>query len=401
MLTISKCNGIGGTIKDTPGDFLVEEISENGTVLELDRVYTKEELGFDGDGEDPKKFTTFVLQKRDWNTIQALKTIARRFRRGVKSTSFAGTKDRASVSTQLCSIFGITPEALLGIHIKDLKINGAWQSNDKVKMGSLLGNRFTVTIKDAGETENIENINEELKGLFPNYFGEQRFGVRSNNVQIGLDIIEGDFKGAVEKFLLDTTNERNSDAVEARKRLAEEQDYGKALEYFPQYLKYERTLLDSLANDPANHAKALRKLPRNLTLMFVHSIDSYIFNEEVEKRVKEGSTAPKSGDRLCGAGYYGFPDETREGDDFILGNIIGYESAVNDDEKAILDELGITQEQFKVKGMPELNCRGGRRALFSVYKDFSYSVEKDVKMRFALPSGSYATVFLNEFLKKD
>ncbi len=379
MLTLSKSHGIGGTVKYTPEDFIVEEIAQNGAVLELGRVYSAAELGF-GEASQDAKFTLFVMQKRDWNTVQALRTIARRARRGIKSMGFAGTKDRSSVSTQLCSVYGAKPADILGIRVKDISINGAWPSNREIRMGELSGNRFTIVVRNPVHPENVESVNRELDGVFPNYFGEQRFGARSNNVDIGIDIMKANFRSAAMRFLTDTSNERNEDAVAARERLAKEENFNEALVYFPKYLKYERELLAHLAANPTDFAGAIRKLPRSLSLMFVHSVDSYIFNKEVELRVGSSSI-----------------DRTE------YGNMVGYDNEINDDEKSIIGELGITQDHFRVKGMPELNCKGGKRLLFAPYKDFARSFTDDgsLRMRFALLPGSYATVLLEEFMKSN
>ena len=408
MLTLSKTEGIGGAIKQMAEDFVVEEITENGTVLEINEQYKAKDLGMQVDGGG--KFTVFVLQKMNWNTLQALKRIANWQRRGIKSIGFAGTKDRTSLSTQLCSIFGITPEQLDDVRLKDLRINGAWRANEGIKMGGLLGNRFTLRIKAAKRIENIEKINAELNGIFPNYFGEQRFGFRNNNVEIGIDLIKGDFKSAAMRFLTDTTNERNEDAIAARDRLRGSEDFKDALNYFPMYLRYERQMLEYLSMIPTDFAGALRKLPRQLSLMFVHSVDSYIFNKVIEKRINEGLAAPQPYDKVCRADRFGFPildkvvsakDASKEdGKLFVVGNMVGYDNEINEVEKGILDELGITQEQFKVKNMPELNCKGSYRVLFAPYTGFSYEVsDNDVGMQFSLPSGSYATVLMQELLK--
>ncbi len=374
MLASSSGKGIGGKLKDSAEDFIVEEITKNEKTLKLDTKYTNEELGVEA---SEGKFCVFVMQKRDWNTVQALKTIAKLCGRGIKSVGFAGTKDRTSISTQMCSIFGANLERLSAIHVKDIKINGAWQSATGVELGDLLGNRFGVTIRDATSIHRIDEINRELNGLFPNYFGEQRFGFRNNNVEIGLDIIKGNFESAAMKFLTDTTNETNEDSVIARKRLSQERDFKSALEYFPKYLKYEIDMLRFLSEVPTDYAGALRKLPRSLSLMFVHSVESSIFNIEVEQRIKDKVVS------------------------MTEGNIIGYESEINDYEIEILDKLGITKEQFKVKSMPELNCKGGKRLMFAPYKDFFYSEidENTVRLQFSLLAGSYATVLLNEFIR--
>lgn len=404
-MILSRASRFRGKIKQRPEDFIVEEIAKNGFTLKKDAKVSCSDVNMHESKSG--KFTVFVMQKQDWNTIQALKTLARKAGRGMRSTSFAGTKDRASASTQLCSIFGATAERISSTHVKDIKINGAWQSDVGIEMGELLGNRFTVTVRDTDATaERINEIAKGLDGLFPNYFGEQRFGYRANNADIGLHIMRGDFERAVIAFLTDTTNERNLDSIEARERLAKELDFGPALGYFPSYLKYERTLLEYLAKYPTDYANALRRLPRQLSLMFVHSVEDLIFNKVVDGRV--GDVGIKAGDLFCDADAYGFPDVStaRRAQEpaekgFLVGNIIGYDSKeLNETETHILEGMSLTKEMFKINSMPELGCKGNHRAMFAPFVGFSGSVSgSDALLSFSLPSGSYATVLLDEFVQ--
>ena len=403
MQTLSTAKGIGGTIKAAADDFCVEEITKTGVVLETGRSYTPEELGIEKGGTD-SKFTVFVMQKRDWNTLQALKEIGAKCGRGMKSTNFAGTKDRTSVSTQLCSIFGAKPETVMGVHVKDIQINGAWPSDNKVELGGLLGNRFTIKVTDVRNPGNVDLIDRELCGIFPNYYGSQRFGTRDNNVDIGVDMLKGDFKSAAMRFLTDTTNESNEEAINARIRLKDDEDFVEALEYFPRHLKYERMLLNSLAEVDTDFGRAIRKLPRTLSLMFIHSVESYIFNKEVELRVKERRVEPEGDGRACTADRFGFPDLDVDASStekkFIVGNTVGYDTLLNATQEKLLGELGIAQEQFRMKSMPELNSKGSRRVLFAPYVEFAAQVNgSEVTLRFSLPAGSYATVLLGEFIK--
>ena len=265
--------------------------------------------------------------------------------------------------------------------------------------------------RDSNATEEkINEIAKELDGVFPNYFGEQRFGYRSNNADIGLAIMKGDFEKAAMSFLTDTTNERNLDSIEAREKLKSEMDFARAMNYFPSYLKYERTVIEYLSKYPTDYANAIRKLPRQLSLMFVHSVEGVIFNKEVESRLGGAGVELGEDDRYCPADGYGFPDmskvksvkdEKPEGRRFPIGNIIGYDSeAINDHEKAILEGMGLTRDMFKIVGMPELSCRGNYRVLFAPFVDFSSKIESaNAALSFSLPSGSYATVLLDEFVK--
>jgi tRNA pseudouridine13 synthase len=393
-----------GSIKQAPEDFRVEEITPNGVILKLDTEYSPDQLGMQAsDG----KFTVFVLQKTNWNTAHALKMVAKATHRGIKSAGFAGTKDRIAQSTQLCSMFGAEPEQLKGVRIKDIKINGTWKSDAKIELGMLAGNHFTIRVRDVAGAENLDQGIAALGGLFPNYFGEQRFGSRKNNTEIGLAMLKCDFEGAVMNFLTNTSNETNPEATGARTRLAADHDFTEALDYFPTYLKYERTILDYLSKSERNFANAIRQLPRSINMMFIHSVESMIFNRQLENMIKENHTVPAQGDIVCApdpARFYdlsdrwGYEKGGKEG--LMVGNILGYETkALTDFERGELDRLGITLESFRAKGIAELNCKGTTRVLFAPYRDLSTGRgDGELTLSFSLPSGSYATIFMDQLI---
>ena len=71
-----------------------------------------------------------------------------------------------------------------------------------------------------------------------------------------------------------------------------------------------------------NFANALRRLPRGILLMFVHSVEDLIFNMALEQRIKARDLdAPES----CAAGPYGFPDLATKAQghgSFPLGSLV-------------------------------------------------------------------------------
>jgi len=408
---LSKLLGVGGALKTSPEDFIVEEITSKGETLELDKHFEKE-----GEGD----FTHFVLQKRNWNTLQALREIGNKLHCGMKRFSYAGVKDRNAVTTQLASAFKIDKTALLGVRIRDIRINGAWGAKEKVRMGELLGNRFTVTVRDvAADAETaVARIYTDTKGLSPNYFGEQRFGsIRKNTHLVGKAIVSGNFKEAVWNYLTYLDDGEREEGKEARKKLAGDGDFKKALDYFPKYLGYERTMLNHLSNNPTDYVNALRKLPRGLSLMFVHAYQSYIFNKALSRRLAERGLSVEAGERVCFSDDFGFPElkNTTEVEDvaeaeekvrrhelFIISEIIGYETEyVSGYENEILEEEGIKKEGFLIKSFPEISSKGSRRCAFAPLKDFRFAQDGTAgKFTFSLPAGAYATVAMREFIEK-
>jgi len=403
-----------------PEEFVVEEILEDGTVLEVGKQFSRDDA--------PGKFCHFVLQKRGWNTAQALDAIAGCLHISRKRLDCAGTKDRNAITVQLCSAFAVPPQRLLSLKVKDISINGAWNAGDKVRMGSLLGNRFTITLnfENCGEWPDAAKMEERAQKsgyAFPNYFGDQRFGsLRRNTHEVGKLLLQGKMEDAAMNFLAFTDDREEGAGREARKRLAEEKDFSKALTYFPNYLKYERTMIAHLSVYPKDFVGALRKLPRTTLLMFVHAYQSHLFNEMLRKRVAEGPLETRKGDLWCEADEHGFPvlwgedavkqvkskaeaaklqKQVDKQKAFLAANIIGSESKINAEEKAFLKEQGMSQENFVVKSVPEVSSKGSFRSLLAPLKDFKMLEESPVKIRFALQSGAYATEAVKHLLAKN
>jgi tRNA pseudouridine13 synthase len=395
----SKTSGIGGTIKSSPEDFLVEEIGADGAVFEIGKPFAR--------ADDGSAYTHFILQKTDWSTSSAISEIAKRLHTSHQIMNFAGTKDKLAVSTQLASIRGDRKGELLSLRIKDISINGAWLAGDRVKLGDLSGNRFTIIVRDAdaGERaqERIEKISSELGQNIPNYFGAQRFGSTRNNTHlIGKSLLRGEVETALMMFLCDSEGETNEEARLARKELLETKDFARALGTFPKHLRLERSILGHLSRKPGDHIGALRLLPRNILLLFIHAFQSDLFNRLLSDRIREGPLELEEGEYYCGE-KNGFPDiDKTEAEGWIAGKLIGYSTPLNERESALMEEIGIDKDVFRMKQIPEIASKGTYRTLLSPLRGFSASIggEGIATFRFSLQSGSYATIAMGEFMDR-
>lgn len=375
--------GFGGRIKQIPEDFIVEEITGTGDVLELD----KEDSG--KANNKTGGYTHFTLQKRNWETLRALKEISRRLRISRNRISFAGTKDKKAVTTQRACVSNINQDDLSGINIADIILRDFIQSNDRIELGDLSGNRFTLTLRDITSDpqmirERIELIRNDLRSGFPNFFGVQRFGTtRPITHLVGREMIRGDFETAVMIYLTKIYFGESEQAIHAREFLNQNRDFNKALKVYPNNLGYEKALLNYLCKNPGDYAGALRSLPRNLGLMFIHAIQSYIYNKALSRYITQELITEK------------LP-------------LVGYTTDYDEVTSEILSEEGISREDFRIKALKEYSSRGTYRECFISYDGFSIiKIDKDelnqgknkVVLRFSLGSGCYATTVLREFMK--
>jgi tRNA pseudouridine13 synthase len=391
---LSRTPGIGGAIKSAPEDFLVEELAPDGTIFEFDRQTAHP--------DESGPYLHFVLQKNNWSTSSAISEISKRLHTSQSNFNFAGSKDKLAITTQLASVRGSSKEAILGMRIKDISINGVWSALGRVQLGDLLGNRFTIRVRDAsdGAADKVAAIADELGGRFPNYFGEQRFGSsRRNTHLVGEKLLKGEVEDAAIMYLCDSEGEMHAEATLARKELVETRDFVRALQSFPRHLRLERSMLAHLAKRPDDYSGALCSLPRNILLMFIHAYQSDLFNRLLSERLIEGGGALEleEGEYFCGD-TLGFPDLNKtEGEGWISAKLIGYNTPLNRREKELFDTLGIQKDAFRMKAIPEIASKGTYRTLLAPLKDFNFNGDTTT-FSFALPSGSYATVAMREFM---
>src|SRR5512136_608461 len=124
--------GIGGTIKETPEDFLVEEIP----------LYSPEGAG---------EHTFTLIEKRGITTLEAIHRFSRALELLDREIGFAGMKDARGVTRQTLSIPRTPPERLLALDLPGIKVISAVRHRSKLKLGHLAGNRFCIKIRGVTE----------------------------------------------------------------------------------------------------------------------------------------------------------------------------------------------------------------------------------------------------------
>lgn len=406
---LSKLAGIGGEIKETPDDFVVEEISAMPEFLPS------------GD------FAYFWLVKKGKTTQEAMAAIANALGTDAAAFSAAGQKDRQACTRQLASGFGITEKMLASLSLPPgIKVEFAGYLDEKLKIGQLIGNRFRIKVgnpKEKKPGKKVAAIFGDLGKAFPNYFGAQRFGIRNNTHIVGKLLVQGRTQDAAEEFLSGlgeggaggaegvrgrkggnwaggAESGEGKEKTDARARLKNEGDYPAALQYFPNSLAYERMMLGVLSKNSNDFVRAFLSLPRPMLLLFVHAYQAHLFNSHLSARVKAGEISPENAlgnEKIFNTNpNTGFPDEnSNSGRQWLAINLLGQESKLNEYEKEMLEGEEVRLSDFKIRQMPMLGAKGGMRAALAPLANFSFDGEW---FSFSLPSGSYATAALREFL---
>jgi tRNA pseudouridine13 synthase len=406
--------GIGGKLRKTPEDFQVDEIS----ILPP---------------ADPEgKFVIAKVWHRNWEANRLVRRLGSNLRIGRAKIGFAGTKDGRSVSTQLMS-FNAPIEAVQSLTIPDVEILDAYRARRMISIGDLVGNRFKIGVADIDAGVDAKAVCDSVKakldsiGGFPNFFGIQRFGsVRPITHLIGKDLIRGDFEGAVMRYVANPMEEEASEANDARRALQETRDFERAFREFPMKLSFERTMIGHIKDKPADYVGALRLLPYNLLMMFVHAYQSFLFNRILSERIRRGMSLrePEVGDLVLPLSKTNVPDHdnsilvsvdnlekatrnAKEGKAFVSGLLYGTESVFADGkmgeiERKIVEAEKISKLDFQIVGLREASSKGSRREILSSHKDLAINAgECDATFQFTLTKGCYATTLMREFMKAE
>ena len=407
--------GTGGRLKRSPEDFQVVEISSSPPRCEGGAV------------------TIARVTARNWEMNRLVRQLAKSLGIGRDRIGFAGTKDKRAVTSQLMS-FPVPPERLMELQLHQIEISDPYPAKRGISIGDLIGNEFTIRVTDTrlagGDlSDSVASTSEQLETLggFPNFFGVQRFGaVRPITHDVGKWIVKGDMEKAVMTYVANPLPNERGESMEARARLQKEMDFEAALDYYPKIMTFERTMIGHLSRNPDDHAGAIASLPSNLQMMFVHAYQSFLFNRMLCERIRRGLPLdrPLVGDVVLPADRNGLPQhdcgvpvtkenidlvekQVSQGRAFISGVLFGTESLLAEGEmgeieRSIIEQEGLSREDFMVPALHQCSSKGTRRELLGTVKDFRYEIhENDITFSFALNKGCYATSLLREYLKND
>jgi len=405
---------IGGRLRQVPEDFIVEEITPEGFVVNKDLERLNR-----GEGD----FSLAVLEKRSRDLIPLVSMLERRLGAQI---GYAGIKDRSAVTYQLISVglplaSWIPPSDIDGVSIRVIG-PARWQ----VRPGDLLGNRFTIVIRAIQSPPDGSALRP---GWVPNYFGHQRFGVtRPNTHRVGKLLIKGDFEGAVKEFLSSPYPGEPEDAFLARKDLRDSWDLRRAESSFPMSLGLERAVIRRLLERPGDYKGALLALPGDLRRLFVNAYQSYLFNLALSRRLEEaGPFDVSEGDLVSPLDKANLPSRPIRCDctnlsrlrswvaskkAVVMVHIPGFRTRLSGIDAEIYTEIfsreGISQKDFAK--ISESNFEGAMRP--AVFWPVSFEIGQPqvddlnpgsfkVALRMTLPKGCFATMVLREIMKPE
>ena len=219
-------------LKQIPEDFIVEEIPQKKP-------------------EEEGPYTICKLEKKNYNTEDAIQTIVKALKIKRKQASYAGNKDRRAVTTQYITLHRVPKQKINNLELKDIKLTFEGHTKKPISLGDLKGNKFSITVRGLKEKKEIE------KKQIPNYYDSQRFS--THNVEIGRNLIKRKFQEAINKIM--ESNE-----------------------------KYSVMIKEHLSKKPNDYVNALKKIPTKVLQIYLYSYQSHLWNKQAEKYIGKPNT---------------------------------------------------------------------------------------------------------------
>jgi tRNA pseudouridine13 synthase len=392
--------GVGGSIKQRPEDFAVQELPLYEPSGTGEHVYCE-------------------IQKTGVTTFDAVDRIAQALHVSPHEIGYAGMKDAHAVTRQIISICGRTEASVMALNWPDLTVLWAARHGNKLRLGHLAGNRFIVKIREVSPTDVVKLQPTlavmERRGM-PNYFGEQRFGRRGNNHLLGAAWIRGDDEELL-KHLLGSPDPAADDAQSLGARKAFERgQIEQSMKLWPRRCGLERRILARLKKT-GKPAAAVRAIDEKLRRLWVSALQSELFNQVLARRITsidklmDGDLAWKHDNGACFHVESAAVEQPRC-DAFEIsptGPLVGYRMTFPQglplaQEQEVFAASGLGPSDFRAEGRVKIS--GARRPLRVKPTDVELSGGVDehgphITVAFTLPAGAFATVLLRELMKSE
>ena len=335
--------GVGGTLRQVPEDFRVDEVPAYSPTGEGEHVFVH-------------------IEKWEITTLDAVRLLAGALGVAARDVGYAGLKDRNAVARQWISVPPpCSPDSVLGIPFANLRVLEAVRHPHKLRTGHLRGNRFALTVRDvAAEESHAAQQTKEILELLaaapgsPNWYGPQRFGRGNHNAMIGRDILLGHANGHAAKD------------------------------------RHKRRLFVSAFQ----------------SLLFNDSLRRRVERGDY-RRVLPGDVLKKvdSGGMFCSSDVSAEQLRLQNGEIVPTGPVFGYRmkhpelgTVVYEQENELLRQHGLTLDVFRNVGKIGVGTRRPYAAQMKQARVVPVG-RGAIEVCFALPPGSYATVVMREVMK--
>lgn len=402
--------GTGGTIKQRPEDFLVEELP----------LYEPKGVG---------EHLVLYIEKRGQTTSDVVRRLAKMFHVSRRDIGYAGLKDKHAITRQHVSIH--LPDSthedkyLSRFEFTPFDLLWSQRHNNKLRRGHLAGNRFVIYVRNVAPTAVLAAktvLDRLVQTGIPNYLGWQRFGYRQCNHVWGLHLLKGNWQALMDS-MLGGPLASDSESTRQGRTAYDRGDYATALDVWPRQLRHDRHALDTLRQGKSARAAA-EAMDFQQREFLVSALQSAIFNQVLAQRIRDGlfnrlvnGDLAWKHDRRC---VFAVDEAAAVADNHPDGRVAKLEVAPSGPmwgqgmikptdkplewELAALKEIGLTEADFEQAN--HVKAEGSRRSMTVELKEPDISSGADqhgpyLRLAFTLPRGSFATTVLREIMKLD
>ena len=401
--------GIGGSIKQRPEDFIVDEQPLYNPCGQGEHVY-------------------LYIEKTSLTTTDIVRDLSRTFRVGRNDIGYAGLKDKHAIVRQHFSV-----------HLPDrrdeqqcierlanrklMKVLWVDRHTNKLRRGHHGGNRFVIYIRgvQAADALKAKRIIDRLyaQGV-PNFVGDQRFGYRQHNHILGRLLLQGEYQTLLDEMLGKAIDADPPNMQRARTAY-DKRDYEEALIHWPKHLRFDRQALDALRQG-RDAKQAVLSIYRTQREFLVSALQSAMFNSVLDRRLREGKlTKLVPGDlawKHDSRSVFSVDEETAEKENAPAGRVPSLEVSPSgpmwginmtrasgepgEVEQQVLSVFDIHPENLA--GVGDVHAEGSRRPMRIALRDPEVTGGSDnhgpyIKLAFEMPRGAFATIVLREVMK--
>lgn len=283
-------------VKFFPQDFIVEEITPDGTLLTADK-----ETNITQDKNEEFKGTVYAtLVKCNLATFDAVKEISRQLNLKPEQIKYAGIKDKGAITSQRLSIRGSAKEDVEKIESDYFFLKDITEGKGAMDVGGLKGNRFTILLRtefpletDGRKDDVLQAYDKVMKDGFYNFYYLQRFASpRLTNYKWGYHVLRGEYEDAVRERLFEPGLRESKYFQALRQELAQYHgDWKKVKEGFspfPIICRQEHAVLDHLLVNPDDFVGALNQIPDQVK-MWVYALEALLYNQLLSNNLFRGT----------------------------------------------------------------------------------------------------------------
>ncbi|QIR13837.1 tRNA pseudouridine(13) synthase TruD [Shewanella aestuarii] len=288
------------------------------------------------------------IRKEGLNTAHVAEMLAKFAKVHPKEVTYAGQKDKNAQTEQWFGVRipGKEMPDWQALNSEQLTILSSSRHSKKLRIGALLGNKFTLTLRNVTDIPAMQQRFEQiaLTGV-PNYFGEQRFGHKGKNLLMGRQMLAGS------KNVKDRTKKS----------------------------------------------------------MYLSAVRSHIFNQVVSYRLAHHQLNPIDGDCVMLAGSKSYfvaqkwdpvlLNRLAENDIGLSAPLWGRGQSLAIDLAAKMESTALADTQTDLTGLENAGLSQERRLLLLKPQAMKWQCDNDIcVVEFILPAGSYATSVLRELV---